>query len=142
MKRLFLVFIILFPSLAFASDYGALPESFFAKVESGQTDEAINYLYKTNKWINQSSDQIINLKSQLSSLDGLVGKYLFHELIKEEKVGKHYAYLIYLVGYERQPIRFEFSLYKAGDKWRFQSVSFDAEITGHIEKLANMSLLN
>ena len=70
-----------------------------------------------------------------------MGKYLFHELISEKKVGKHYAHLIYLVGYERQPLRFEIKVYKTGKEWRFQGVSFDAELANDIENQANMNLV-
>jgi hypothetical protein len=83
----------------------------------------------------------MNLKGELAKLSGLVGQYQFHELVAEEKVGSRYAHLIYLVGYERQPLRFEISVYKPGAKWRFQGVSFDARVTDDIEKLANERIL-
>jgi len=141
MKGYIFTILILFSSVSFAAGYDSIPDNFFAKIKSGDTDSAIDYLYGTNKWISKNSDQVINLKGQLNRLDRLVGKYLFHELILEEKVGSHYAHLIYLVGYERQPLRFEIKVYKAGDEWRFQGVGFDADLTDHIEKLANMKLV-
>ena len=141
MRIIIFTTLILFSSMSLASNYGSIPDKFFSKLRSGQPETAIDFLYSTNKWVTKNSDQVINLKGQLKSLSGLVGKYLFHELISEEKVGSHYAHLIYLVGYERQPLRFEIKVYKAGKKWRFQGISFDAKLTDHIEKLANMKLL-
>ena len=137
-----MVVLMALPVLAVGANYDAIPETFFNKLKSGQPDAAIDYLYNTNAWVSKNSDQVVNLKSQLKGLEGLVGKYLFHELIVEEKVGSHYAHLIYLVGYERQPLRFEIKVYKAGDGWRFQGVSFDAELTDQVERLANQRLLN
>lgn len=140
MRILLLALLLTLPGFAFASEYGTIPEKFFSHIKVGETDAAINYLYDTNEWISQNSDQVINLKNQLKSAKGLVGKYRFHELIREEKVGARYAHLVYLVGFERQPLRFEIRVYKPEEKWRFQGVSFDADLTDHIEKLANMRI--
>ncbi len=142
MKKLLILIFLTLPGYSIAADYGSIPDRFFSHIKAGETEKAIDFLYNTNRWVSKNSDQVINLKSQLNSLDGLVGKYLFHELISEEKVGTHYAHLIYLVGYERQPLRFEIKVYKPGDTWRFQGVSFDADLTDDIEKQANMKLID
>lgn len=132
---------LLFSNICLAADYGAIPEKFFGYVKQGKTDAAIEFLYGTNKWVAKKSDQVVNLKNQLSQVNELVGNYLFHELILEEKIGSRYAHLIYLVGYERQPLRFELKLYKVEKGWRFHGVSFDANLTDDIEKAANQKLL-
>ena len=126
---------------AFAASYDGIPEKFFSFIEAGKTDAAIEFLYGTNKWVGKNSDQVVNLKNQLSQVNQLVGKYLFHELILEKKVGSRYAHLIYLVGYERQPLRFELKLYKVNKGWRFHGVAFDANLTDDIEKAANQKIV-
>ncbi|OUR65564.1 hypothetical protein A9Q79_00790 [Methylophaga sp. 42_25_T18] len=141
MKNIIFISLFLFSSFAFAADYNAIPDTFFKKLNSDKPESAIDYLYESNKWAGKDEDQVLNLKYQVKNLNSLVGKYLFHELISEKKVGKHYAHLIYLVGYERQPLRFEIKVYKTGKKWRFQGVSFDAELANDIENQANMNLL-
>lgn len=141
MKSLAFISLVFFSSLTFASDYSSIPDTFFKKLNSDKPESAIDYLYDSNKWASKNEDQVLNLKSQVKNLNSLVGKYLFHELISEKKVGKHYAHLIYLVGYERQPLRFEIKVYKTGKEWRFQGVSFDAELTNDIENQANMNLV-
>lgn len=133
--------LLLFSGLAVADDYGGIPDRFFAHLAKNQTDEAIDFLYSTNPWVHKNSDQVTNLKGELSKLDGLVGRYLFHELVLEQRVGSRYAHLIYMVGYERQPLRFEIQVYKAPDRWRFQGVSFDARLTDDIDKLANARIV-
>jgi hypothetical protein len=131
------VLLLLCAATASAESYSGIPDKFFGYLAQGKANEAIDYLYGTNQWVARNSDQVTNLKGELSKLNGLVGKYLFHELIVEQKVGNRYAHLIYLVGYERQPLRFEIKVYKASNEWRFLGVSFDAKITDDIEKLAN-----
>ena len=141
MRRFLMVTaMVLWAGAAFAQGYSGIPDKFFGLIAEGRTSEAIDFLYATNPWIGKNSDQVMNLKAELGKLDGLVGKYIFHELIVEEKVGTRYAHLIYLVGYERQPLRFEIKVYKTSGQWRFQGVSFDARITDDIEKLANQKL--
>jgi hypothetical protein len=143
MKKL-LVFVTFASSLlsspCFADSYSSIPEKFFTYIKQGKTSEAIDYVYGTNKWISKDSDQVVNLKNQLSQLNKLVGNYVFHELIVEEKAGTRYVHLIYLVGFERQPLRFELKLYKPAEEWRFHGVSFDAKLTDDIEKQANDKL--
>ncbi len=142
MKKIILVIMLLMPTFVFADDYGKIPETFFAMLKDGKHNEAIEYLYGTNQWVSGNSAQVLNLKNQLASLDGLVGKYHFHELIVEKKVGEHYAHLIYLVGYDRQPLRFELQVYRVGSAWRLQGVSFDSNLIDDIKSQANMNLGN
>jgi len=142
MKRTTIVLVLLAAGTAlFAQNYAGIPDRFFSYIEKGETDEAINFLYSTNDWVSAGSDQVVNLKAQLSQLKALAGDYRYRELLVEEKAGTRYAHLIYLVGYDRQPVRFELRFYKPGNQWRFQGVSFDTSITDEIEKLANQKLL-
>jgi hypothetical protein len=143
MKKMSIVAVILIlcSGVAFADGYGGIPDKFFGYIAQGKTNEAIDFLYATNQWVAKTSDQVTNLKGELAKLSGLVGKYIFHELIVEERAGTRYAHLIYLVGYERQPLRFEIRVYKPRDKWRFQGVSFDSSVTEDIGKLANLHIV-
>lgn len=142
MKNVILaVSLLLFSGVASAESYGDIPDKFFAYIAQGKTNEAIDFLYATNRWVEKNSDQVMNLKGELSKLNGLVGKYTYHELISETKAGSRYAHLIYIVGYERQPLRFEIKVYKPGKQWRFQGVSFDTRVTDDIEKLANQRII-
>jgi len=143
MKGMFAIVLVLSCSgVAVGEDYGGIPEKFFTYIAEGKTSEAVEYLYGTNEWVAKNSDQVANLKGELSKVGHLVGEYQFHELIVSGKAGSRYAHLVYLVGYERQPLRFEIRVYKPGDEWRFQGVSFDMRITDDIEKLANQKVID
>jgi len=131
------VLFLLFSQTAFAQGYSGIPERFFGLVAQGKTNEAIDYVYGTNQWVGKNSDQVANLKGELAKLSSLVGKYAFHELLVEEKAGTRYVHLVYLVGYDRQPLRFELRLYRPSSEWRFQGVSFDAKLVEDVEKAAN-----
>lgn len=137
MRGIAALLLLLASTAASAQAYDGIPDRFFGFVARGQTEEAIDYLYSTNPWVDPKGDAVKNLKGELAKLNGLVGKYLFHELVVDQKAGARYAHLIYLVGYERQPLRFELKVYRPGEKWRLHGVSFDARLTEDIDKLAN-----
>jgi hypothetical protein len=133
-------FFFLLSQSASAQGYGGIPERFFGLIAQGKTNEAIDYLYGTNQWGAKNSDQIANLKGELATLNNLVGKYAFHELLVDERAGTRYVHLVYLVGYDRQPLRFQLSLYRPSSEWRFQGFSFDAKLDEDVAKLANQHI--
>lgn len=141
MKRI-LAFVVLtaFSSFSYA-DYEDISDKFFAFIKAGETTAAIDYLYDSNPWVSKKSDQVVNVKTQLSQLDSLVGKYIFHEEIVKSEVGTRYVHIIYLVGYERQPVRYQLNFYDADGTWRFQGVSFDTRLTDDIKSQSNAKLL-
>ncbi|MGD9953839.1 MAG: hypothetical protein AB7S87_14780 [Burkholderiales bacterium] len=134
------LFLSLLPGVASAETYDGIPERFFALLAQGKSAEAIDKVYATNAWVMKNTDQITNLKGELAKLGGLLGKYAYHELLVEAKAGSRYAHLVYVVGYERQPLRFELRLYRPSGEWRFQGLSFDAKLVEDVDKSANARL--
>ena len=138
MKRvLSILFFLLFAHSAFAQTYNGIPERFFALLTQGKANESIDYIFSTNPWLNKNADQIGNVKGELVKLNNLMGKYTFHELLAEEKSGTRYVHLVYLVGYERQPMRFELRLYRPATEWRLQGFSFDDKLVDDIGRAVN-----
>lgn len=141
MKKILACFaLVTFSSYSYA-DYQDIADQFFSSLKAGETIAAIDYLYDGNPWISKNSDQVVNLKNQLSQLDKLVGKYVFHEEISKSEIGTRYIHIIYLVGYDRQPVRVELSFYDADGGWRFQGVSFDTSLTDAIKSQANAQIV-
>lgn len=140
MRILLLLILLSFQSLVYA-DYEDISEKFFAFIEKGETDAAIDFLYDSNPWVSKGADRVINIKTQLSQLDSLVGKYIFHEEISKSEVGTRFVHVIYLVGYERQPVRYQLKFYKIDEGWRFHGVSFDTKLVDAIQKEANANLI-
>ncbi len=128
------------PLLA-ASQYDGLPESFFDHLSKGDADQAVALLAQTNPWVGPESDQIVNLLAELSKLDRLVGSYTYHELITKGEAGTRFAHLVFIVGYERQPVRFELQLYRPGESWIVHGISFDMRLTDDIDALTNRNMV-
>ncbi len=123
------------------TDYHPVIDTFFQKVQEGEGEEAIEYIFATNPWIDPQSDAVVNLKSQFTQLPDLVGQYNDHQLLVEKVVAERFAYVAYFVAYDRQPIRFEFEFYKSKEEWLGYSFSFDAELDTEIENSGRQEAL-
>jgi len=106
--------------------------TFFSKIKAGKVEEAVDFVYSDNPWLQKMPDQIQTIKNQLMSLDKLVGSYQSHEKLLEKVVADRYAYLYYFVAYDRQPLRFTFAYYKPKDRWMLFSFQFNTDITDQI----------
>ncbi|WOH36407.1 hypothetical protein RI844_13620 [Thalassotalea fonticola] len=142
MKLSILLITTLLSLNTFASDYQSEIDEFFELYKNGKINEAVDSIYKSNKYVSSIPDQIINVKNQLSSLKGLVGEINNIGKIDTYAVGDDFVHVTYLVTYDRQPIRYEFQFFKVKQGWRVYSFSFDDELTGEIKVLARKSALS
>ena len=117
-------------------------EEFF-KIYKEDTGKALDYLYSTNVWImNSKSDQIKLLRSQLNQFQDMVGDYIGYEYIGDARLGKSFSSFIYLVKYDRQPVRFSFEFYKPRDKWIIYAFKFDDSFNKDFEEAIKYRYLN
>ena len=126
MKRIIVIFLICaFPSTISAQNTSeSIVENFF-NVYKNNSSDAIDYLFQDNKWMEDKFEELLNLKSQLFENQKLLGEFCGYEKITEQNAGKDYKQLVYLVKYERQPIRFIFELYNPKEKWIVLNFSYD-----------------
>lgn len=106
----------------------------FFKTYENSPQEAVDYIFGTNKWMDRNKDAIQNVKTQLSSFLGLVGDYYGYEKITEKSIGDSYKLVSYMVKYDRQPIRFTFVFYKPKEKWQVQNFQFDDSLDEELEE--------
>ncbi len=110
-----------------------ITKTFFIKYEKDNM-EALSYLFKSNKWMMESKDQIDNLKNKLNETVQLLGEYYGYEHIRSTSIGDNYKLFTYLVKYDRQPLRFSILLYKPNNEWRLQNFSFDDDLDTELEE--------
>lgn len=126
MKYLVFIYVLFFSVSAFASDnYNNEIDKFFSLYEKGEIGAAIDSIYSTNRWIDTSSDAVMNLKGQFSSMSNMVGEYLGKERVGVHGYGERLLMVTYISLYERQPIRLEFMFYRPVDSWVIYNFSFD-----------------
>ena len=131
-----------FSSSVWADGYQQELNEFFALFEAGKKSESIDRLYQTNPWVSQAADDIIKVKTQLASLDSMVGKYLGKELIHTNNVKNRFVQVTYLALYERQPVRLEFQFYKPKETWIVYAFSFDTDFDSDVKSVSRAQAAN
>ena len=125
---------------AWAKSYEQEIENFFIFYAQGEIVQAVDSIYSTNRWINVTSDQVLNLKGQLTALQPMLGTYLGQDRIGHHSYGERLIQVTYLALFERQPLRMEFTFYRPKDDWIIYSFSFDDSADGDLQRAARMAI--
>ncbi len=107
---------------------------FFNLYENKSSDEAVDYVFATNKWLNSDKTAIDAIKVQLKKGISIIGQYYGYELIEKKVLTENYVMLSYMLRYDRQPIKFMFILYRPNEKWQIQNLKFDDRLDDDMEK--------
>jgi len=110
-----------------------ITEVFFKKYKDDGTEQAIDYLFSTNKLFTDTA-QISGLKKKLIALKQSVGQYLGKELIAQRNAGKNLYFYAYILRFENQPVRFTFMFYKPKNDWVLYHFKFDADLDNELEQ--------
>jgi hypothetical protein len=140
MRKIVIVAIVLVASCSDPQS-NSLIESFFEQYETKGSNEAIDFLFSSNKWIEPSASEILDLKQSLSSTIKLLGNYNGYEKISVINVGKDLMHYTYLVKYEQQPLRFTFTLYRPTSKWQIQNFTFDYHLLNELNEASKLNNL-
>ncbi len=134
--------ILLMPAPARAQEaaYADIVDRFFALVQAGQTDEAVEFLYSSNPWMQRAADAVEQVRAQLKGLPTLVGQLQGFELLQTKTLGTRFVYLSYMALYDRQPIRFIFEFYRPAEEWMTFGFSFDQDLDDDVEAAARLEL--
>lgn len=129
MKKLlvFLCFVFITTLQYGQKNYEELSTEFFTKYEYN-TDMAFDYIFGTNKWMEGDVAGTATVKQQINNISTQLGEYIGYEKISEKYLGKDMVYVVYIVKYERQPLRFLFQYYKPKDTWMLFSVKYDENL--------------
>lgn len=142
MKKLLLL-VILFSSMTAVaqSDPQKLIDEFFNRYKNKSPDDAVDYIFGTNKYMAKSTEQIENVKYKLNSAVTLIGKYYGYDFLTKKTAGPNLIIYTFLVRYDRQPLRFNFAFYRANDQWVIFNYSFDDSVTEELKEATKISLL-
>lgn len=127
MKKIFLILLVFVSVSTFAqNEPDDIIKKFFDFYETDSPEKAVEYIFSTSKWMSDSKDQIENVKTRLDRAIEQIGLYKGFNKISSKSIGDlHLTKTIILVRHERQPLRFNFTLYQAEDKWAIYNFSFD-----------------
>lgn len=137
MKKLLLIGLLCCPFSSFAqNDPQKMIDEFFNQYKNKSADAALDYIFGTNKWMDNSKDQIESVKFKLNGTLKLLGDYQGYDLITKKSVGDHYSLYSFMVRYDRQPLRFSILFYKPNDQWRLMNFSYDDNLDDELEEAA------
>lgn len=120
--------------------YPEIVKTFFNKYkESPET--AISNVFTSSKWIEMemSNSKKDSLVLQLKEVTDLLGKFEGYEVMKIVSAGDSYKVISTIAKYQRQPVRFNFLLYKPSEKWQIQNFTFDFNIEEELMNNTNLS---
>ncbi|WP_203259007.1 hypothetical protein [Hyunsoonleella ulvae] len=106
----------------------------FFKTYEKSPEKAIENIFSTNKWVEESKEALENTKFNLTSGIKSMGNYNGYEKIVEKSVGENYKLVCFMLKYDREPIRFSFIFYRPKDKWQMQSIAFDGGLSDELEE--------
>jgi hypothetical protein len=136
MKKLLILFILSSFTLTVKAQNQPIDviDKFFTLYESKGSDEALDYIFSTNKWMNNSQKSIDDIKYKLNGTIEQIGEYYGFYPIVTRTVKGHMELHTYIVKYNRQPLRFSFLLYKPNDTWRLQNFKYDDNLDAELEE--------
>jgi hypothetical protein len=111
-------------------------DEFFTLYKNKSADAALDYIFGTNKWMENSKDQIDGVKLKLNSSLKLLGEYYGHNLITKKSIGDHLSLYTFMVRYDRQALRFSILMYKANENWKMMNFSYDDNLDDELEEAA------
>ena len=92
------------------------------------SNDAVDLLFSTNPLKNEIAEQIQSIKSSINQTISLLGKSYGYEVTSVKKAGKSFELITAIAIYDRQSIRFQFSMYKPSSKWKLLNLNFDDKV--------------
>lgn len=141
--KIILVLLFVLPTVTSFSqnDPQKIIDHFFSLYKEKNPDAALDFLFGTNKWMNDSKDQIGNVKSKLNGTIKQLGTYNGYNLICKKTIGGNLSLYTFIVRYDRQPLRFSLLFYNPSSQWRLQNFSYDDDMDEELREAAKADRL-
>lgn len=130
MRHIFLGLFLLLSLYTFSQEkFDSLPNVFFKILEQKGSDQAIDFIYSSNKYISGNLAANLKVKAELKKIISLIGNYNGSEIIDTQFISLSYIRLSYLAKFDRQPLKFNFTMYKPKNNWQLQQLKFDDKVS-------------
>ncbi len=114
---------------------------FFGLLKADKVDAAYDVVL-TNTKIKGREDEVKALKKQTHDAVGTYGPILGFEIIEQKRVGMSLMQVVCLSWSENFPLRWRFSYYRPGDKWRLIDIFVDDKVgelfDGRVSRVTSM----
>jgi hypothetical protein len=136
MKKIILILLLSPLALYAQEEPQKIIDQFFSLYRTKGANESVDYIFSTNKWMDESKDQIENVKFRLNGTIKLLGKYEGYNLITKKTVGEYLMLYTFMVRYDRQPLRFSLLFYKPSSEWKLYNFSYDDNFDEELKEAA------
>ncbi len=99
-------------------------------------DNAIDFIFGTNPYIEQNQQGIERLKERFNTSRKLLGNYYGEEIVKIQSAGDSFVRYIYMLKYDRQPVKLEIILYRPNKEWVLYTMQFKDNIYDDFEDIS------
>lgn len=140
MRTLFILILFFFgvTSVMGQKNIEEVADSFFVYFKSEGVERSLKYVFSTNKYLKKNQEIVTNLKAKFDKALPILGNFYRYEKYMHKQVGNTFAYIGYLMVFDRQPIKIIFTLYFAVDHWQIQDLRFDDKLDDVIKELPNL----
>ena len=106
------------------------PEDIMSKffvMFNSDVNQAIDYLFSTNEWLESNKDGTTAMKEKFEASRKLLGNFNGYELAGKYYLGESYAKYVYVLKYDRQPVEFVVTMYRPDKVWKLQNMNFHSD---------------
>lgn len=115
-----------------------ITKKFFDLYKKATADEALDYIFATNKYSVNNKDGLDDLKRKLNKTRSLEGDYHGYDLLYKKAAGENYVVLTILVRHDRDPLTFRLLFYKPADKWMLQHFKYDNKMDEELDEASKL----
>jgi len=101
--------------------------TFFSLLKSDKLDDAYDVILANTK-IKGREEEVKGLKKQTRDAIGTYGPVMGYEIIEQKRVGMSMMQIVCLSWSENFPLRWRFTYYRPGDKWRLIDIFVDDKV--------------
>ena len=145
MRKIILIFSLILYTSTIYGQYSksseALTAEFFAMYKR-DTNAAFDFIFETNEWLANDKEEIGKIKAEVLEYKTTLGDYMGFEKLINKHIGGNLNVFVYLVKYERRPLKFIFKYYKSKNKWMLYKFKIEENIDRDIDKIIEHELLN
>lgn len=105
-----------------------ISSKFFELYKNAGPNQAVDYIFSTNKYASESQKEISNIKTKLQENAPLFGKYTGYELLNTKTAGNDLQLLTFIVKHDHLPLVFKLLFYRPQDTWEIQDFTFATDI--------------
>ena len=102
---------------------------FFKSLQDDGIQLALKNITSTNSWLEKDTTTVVKWERKITDLSIGKGEYCGYELIEKIETGSCLVECLYILKYEKAPVRISFVMYKPKESWQLNMIKFSRSRT-------------